>query len=207
MGLSIWDELRPLEEALNKKFEKMMKKNEGESMLEDIMEKMQTEVVPAINNYTKSSSTVETSSMTVGEYTLNFRIINYIKEKDGIRIPHIIKQVFCNPAVSVECLRDNCIFKETINDEERRVLTQFLDDANIFGDQSSAFKIHRFKNEIDVDANSGRNQYIIKVWFDSVKRTKLLYTFTYLQGTDSATYRIDYAPTSDLFKEEEPKII
>jgi hypothetical protein len=45
-----------------------------------------------------------------------------------------------------------------------------------------------------VDQNSGKNQYIIKVWFETQENARYLYTFTYLQGNQTGTYRVDFLP-------------
>jgi gamma-glutamyl-gamma-aminobutyrate hydrolase PuuD len=63
--------------------------------------------VSTIKHWTKQTSNVESHEVNVEGHRIRFRIINYSKERDGIRIPHLHKQIFCSPAAPIELLRNN----------------------------------------------------------------------------------------------------
>lgn len=194
--MSLWDEFRPLELSLDAKFDRFEKEMEEtrKSMLADIRKDMSSDLVPSANTYSVSQSNVEMSTLTINGITFRFRTIEFFKERDGIRIPHTIRQIFCNPASPIDLLQENSKFKEIENDVENKVLTQFLCDQKHFGDKYEASKIWRYENEIDVDSFSGKKQYIIKVWYEAKDGQRFLYTFTYLRGDKTGTYRLDFMP-------------
>ena len=82
-----------------------------------------------------------------------------------------------------------------------------MNDANLFGKEYAPSTIHRYQNEIDVEENSGKHQYIVKVWYETFKGVKMLYTFTYLQGAATGTYRLDRAPGAGHLAYESTKIM
>jgi len=163
-------------------------------MLNEMKQAMSTDIVPSGNTYSKVQSNVESNTITMNGITFRFRTINFLKEKDGIRIPHKVKQIICSPASSIQLLQDNSTIFESVNGIDNRVLTQFFSDSNKFGAEYAPNKILRYENEIDVDQNSGKTQDIIKVWYETDKNARYLYTFTYLHGNASGTYRLDFLP-------------
>ena len=70
-------------------------------MLEDMEKMMSTDVMPSGNTYSKCESNVESNTITINGITFRFRFIHFMKERDGIRIPHMVKQIFCSPASSI----------------------------------------------------------------------------------------------------------
>jgi hypothetical protein len=42
-----------------------------------------------------------------------YKLIDQTREKDGVIIPHIIRQIDCNPAAPINLLIENAPFKET----------------------------------------------------------------------------------------------
>ena len=45
------------------------------------------------HSYTKSSSSTEQSQVTIGHTVISFKKFEYMKEKDGISLPHLVRQV------------------------------------------------------------------------------------------------------------------
>jgi hypothetical protein len=151
---------------------------------------MSSDVVPSGNTYVKSQSNVESSTITINGVTFRFRLIHLMKERDGIRIPHLVKQIFCSPACSLQLLQENASLMETVDGRDNKVLTQFLADCKKFGDQRQPAKIMRYENEIDVEESSGKNKFLIKVWFMNQNKEKFLYQFTYMHGEQFGTYKL-----------------
>lgn len=123
--LSLWDELRPIEKTLDKKFKRFEHQMDltRKNMLHDMKKMMSKDIIPSENTYVKSQSNVESSTVHINGITFRFRFVHVMKERDGIRIPHIIKQVFCHPGSSIELLQENATLKESINEIDSTVLT------------------------------------------------------------------------------------
>jgi len=92
-------------------------------MLKDMKKMMGKDIIPSENTYVKSQSNIESSTILINGIKFRFRFIHLMKERDGIRIPHIIKQIFCSPGSSIQLLQDNSTLKESINEVDSLVLT------------------------------------------------------------------------------------
>jgi len=57
------------------------------------------------------------------------RSLETIKEKDGVTIPNIVREVTCEPACDIETLQDYVNLKENIGGQESKILSRFLKDA------------------------------------------------------------------------------
>lgn len=108
---------------------------------------------------------------------MRFRLINFIKEKDGVSMPHFHKQIFCSPPAPVDTVRNNSTVWETIGGYDQKVLTQFLEDANKFEDKYAPNRIWRFENVISLDPRTKQNDYVIKVWYESKDGYRMLYNY------------------------------
>ena len=55
----------------------------------------------------------------IDEFNFKFRTIKYTKEKDGVILPHVTKQLFCHPAAPVNFVREETDdITETIDGED-----------------------------------------------------------------------------------------
>jgi len=84
-------------------------------MLEEI-KNQNTEVSTSDNRYFKHFSNVSENMITIDNHRIKWRTLDYLQERDGVRVPHIVKQIFCNPPAPIELLQKNINLKETIND-------------------------------------------------------------------------------------------
>jgi hypothetical protein len=71
---------------------------------------------------------------------------------------------------------------ETVGGYDQKVLTQFLEDSKNFDAKYAPEKILRFENVISEDPESKKNDYVIKVWFESKDDYRLLYNYAILHG-------------------------
>jgi hypothetical protein len=73
---------------------------------------------------------VETRALQVGEYRILYKLIDQTKEKDGIVLPHVVRQIDCNPAAPLNILKDNALFDELLEEgKTQRLLAQFENDT------------------------------------------------------------------------------
>ena len=57
---------------------------------------------------------------------MKFRIITYSKERDGVTIPFLLKQIICTPPCNPEMFIEHSgELNETISGDEFKVLTRF----------------------------------------------------------------------------------
>ena len=50
-------------------------------------------------------------------------MLQYVKERDGVRLPHIVKEVQCSPPGSLATMMDYSTVTETVNGFEQKILT------------------------------------------------------------------------------------
>ena len=78
-----------------------------------------------------------------------YKLIDQTREKDGVIIPHIIRQIDCNPAAPINLLIENAPFKET-NDlgAEQALLNQFQNDTKNVPDYQKPDRIVKYVNTV-----------------------------------------------------------
>lgn len=135
----MWEDYNRIEKDLNKKFEEFndrMFKNR-KLQLEEKQKEQEGRVATKAEgggelqhmSYLKERRQVDSNEIIVDGHRMLFRTLDYSKERDGVLIPHILKQVYCHPAISLDLLKENSFFKESIDkDKEQRVLSQFEND-------------------------------------------------------------------------------
>jgi len=77
----------------------------------------------------KETSKMDSNTVTINGVTIRSRVIEIIRERDGVKLPYIIRQVFCEPAAPLDMLRKHISFKENILGKEREIFYQFLEDS------------------------------------------------------------------------------
>ena len=112
------------------------------------------------------------------------------KEKDGISMPHIVKQINCSSGCDIDLLQKHAVLYETLHGVDQTVLTQFLMDSKNFESNMKPVKLNRYENVISVEPESGQNEYTIHVWFQNQKEEKYLYTFIIKHGASSGHYTV-----------------
>lgn len=66
-------------------------------------------------------------------------------------------------------------------------------DSRYFESNIAPEKLIKYENEIRVDPQSGLNDYLIRVWFETKSNEKYLYSFTIAHGAMSGSYKIEKA--------------
>ena len=96
--------------------------NSKKQMLDEL-KKGKKDIAVSDHTFMKEVSEVEQRKFTVGGITLEFSVLNFMKERDGVRLPHLVKQIECFPPCSIDLLLEHSTLKETINDEDQWILT------------------------------------------------------------------------------------
>jgi hypothetical protein len=60
---------------------------------------------------------------------LTIRTLETTKEKDGVRIPHILREITCEPEMDLETVRKYAKLRENIGGPAQPILARFLEDA------------------------------------------------------------------------------
>ena len=66
------------------------------------------------HSYTKETRQVETRSIQLGKYRLMYKLIDQTKERDGVQLPHLIRQIEANPGAPMNLIAENAPFEETL---------------------------------------------------------------------------------------------
>ena len=135
-------------------------------------------IVASSNTYSKQTQNVETSQITINGTTLRQKLLQFVKERDGVRLPHLVKEVYCSPAADISTVMDYATVMETVNGIDQKVLSQFVTDAKNFEAALAPQKIIKYSNVISLETESGHNNYEIKVAFLTQNDERYVYTFS-----------------------------
>ena len=91
-----------------------------------------------------------------------------MKERDGVHLPFVQKQIICNPGAPLELVIEHAgTITETVAGQEQRVLTRFLSDSSRFNKDQKPAKLLKFENIVSLNADCSMNEYLIKVWYET----------------------------------------
>lgn len=99
-------------------------------------------------SYTKEHRQVETRAIQLGKYRILYKFIEQTKEKDGLILPHIVRQIDCSPAAPIDLLMENSPYEEELDSGKKRILSQFISDTNNVPDYQKPRRIIKFVNSI-----------------------------------------------------------
>jgi hypothetical protein len=66
---------------------------------------------------------MEASQLTVNGINLQQRKLEFLIERDGMRIPHTLKELLCSPPAHIPTVMDYVSLTETVNGLEQKILT------------------------------------------------------------------------------------
>jgi hypothetical protein len=66
---------------------------------------------------------MEASQLTVNGIHLQQRKLEFLIERDGMRIPHTLKELLCSPPAHISTVMDYVSLTETVNGLEQKILT------------------------------------------------------------------------------------
>jgi len=91
-------------------------------MLENC-EKLDKNVVAEKHSSVKDMSRIESFSVIINGVEIRSRIIDVTRERDGVKIPYTIRQIFCRPGAPLDMLRRQITFKEHLFGKEHDLFT------------------------------------------------------------------------------------
>ena len=105
-----------------KHFEDVMEKERQRSLQEHKDSHKEGQL--AKKTYSKQSTSVESSELEVDGHHMKFILSTYTKEKDGIKVPYIYKQITCEPPAPADFIRSHTeTIWETIGGCDKRVFS------------------------------------------------------------------------------------
>ncbi len=76
-------------------------------------------------------------------------MIDQTKEKDGVELPHVVRQIDCNPAAPVNILKDNALFDEILDEgKSGKLLNQFENDTKNVPENQKPHRIIKYVNPV-----------------------------------------------------------
>ena len=147
------------------------------------------------HSYTKEHRQVETRALQIDKYRILYKLIDQTKEKDGIVLPHIVRQIDCNPAAPLDILRDNALFEETVDEgKSQRLFYQFENDTKNVDENKKPQRIIKYVNSIlteDPKNSESGKIFGLKVVYLNNNNDRLRYTFQKRQGDTNAKINIE----------------
>ncbi len=147
------------------------------------------------HSYTKEHRQVETRALQIGQYRILYKLIDQTKEKDGIVLPHLVRQIDCNPAAPINILKENALFEETLEEgKNMKLLSQFENDTKNVPENQKPHKIIKYVNSIMTeDPNNLQSGKIfgVKVVYLNNNNDRLRYTYQKRQGDSNSQINIE----------------
>lgn len=101
------------------------------------------------SSYTKESRKVETRALQIGKYRILYKLIDQTKEKDGVMMPHVVRQIDCSPATPLSLLMENAPFEEILEEgKSERILSQFEKDIKNVPEHQRPDRILKYVNSV-----------------------------------------------------------
>ncbi len=69
-------------------------------------------------SYSKQSHSVDSHEAVLDGKKISVKTMDTSKEKDGVKIPHVLKQVTCDPPCEIDTLKDYVALKENAGGPE-----------------------------------------------------------------------------------------
>ncbi len=131
----------------------------------------------------------------MGKYRILYKLIDQTKEKDGVVLPHIVRQIDCNPAAPMNILKENALFEESLDEGmSQRLLTQFENDTKNVQENQKPKSIIKYVNSIMTDdpknAQSGKI-FGLKVVYLNSNNDRMRYTYHKRQGETNPQINIE----------------
>lgn len=112
------------------------------------------------------------------------------KERDGVKVPHVLREVTCDPPCDLKLVQDYVQLKETIGqNKDLRFLDQFLNDCN--AKNLAPKKIVKYQNEIVHDSKSNKDNYTVNVSFLDENEKRHVYQFSQAQDAIKGETKFD----------------
>ena len=147
------------------------------------------------HSYTKEHRQVETRSLQIGQYRLLYKLIDQTKERDGLIIPHIVRQIDCSPAAPLNILLENAFFQEELAEgKQNKILTQFESDIKNAKEEQKPHRIIKYVNSIiqedPRDIQKGKT-FGVKVVYLNKDNERFRYTYRIRAGETHPQMSID----------------
>ena len=78
-----------------------------------------------------------------------YKLIDHVKERDGLKLPHLIRSVECHPATPLNLVIENSPFDEVLDEGVRnRLLSQFQLDTKNVDEKQKPHLILKYTNTV-----------------------------------------------------------
>lgn len=92
---------------------------------------------------------METKGIQIGKYRMLYKFIDQTREKDGVFVPHLERQIECHPGTPLNLVIENSIFEEELGSgSKQKVLTQFQNDTRNAPEYQRPQRILKYVNSI-----------------------------------------------------------
>jgi hypothetical protein len=147
------------------------------------------------HSYTKERRQVETRALQIGRYRILYKMIDQTKEKDGVELPHIVRQIDCNPAAPINILKENTLFEEFVDQGlTNKILHQFEEDTKNVPENEKPHRIIKYVNSVmteDPKNKQSGKMYGVKVVYLNRDNDRYRYTFQKRQGDANPQVKIE----------------
>ena len=189
---NVWRHFQEMDRSLDRQFR--YHEREMEHQRRQLMDQFKQEGLSNLNledtSYSKETHSVDQRSALVNGSRIRQKTLETIKEKDGVRMPHLVKEITCDPPCDLKTVRDFVKMRElTESGGEKALLSQFLKDAK--DKNIDAKKLIKYQNEVIYDSESGKNNYGLNVSFLDKDNKKQIYSFNKAQDAIQAEAKFE----------------
>lgn len=145
--------------------------------------------------YSKEQRSSETRTIQIGKYRMLYKLIDHVKERDGLKLPHLIRSVECHPATPLNLVIENSPFDEVLDEGVRnRLLSQFQLDTKNVDEKQKPHLILKYTNTVVTEDPSNLitgKIFGFKVTYLNKDNERYRYHYRKRQGEQNAQISID----------------
>eukprot|EP00347_Sterkiella_histriomuscorum_P022989 403336380 len=185
-----WRQFEMMDRMLDRtfdKFENEMFQNRNQMLQSQDFQ--QRQIQPESSTYEKSYHSVDSREEVIDGKRIKYRTLETTKEKDGVKIPHTLREIQCDPPCDLETLQKCITFREDVGGQQQNVFKTFLEDAK--KKNLAPQRIVKYQNEVKHNAETNKNDYLINVSFLDKDNQKHVYEWCKKQDAIEAETRID----------------
>lgn len=119
MNWSVWRQFENMDRMLERTFDTF--EEDMDSFRNKALQSSQTQqqqIQPERTSYMKSYHSVDQREDVVNGKRIKYKTLETTKEKDGVKIPHVIREITCDPPCELDTLKDYVKFKELTGGQE-----------------------------------------------------------------------------------------
>eukprot|EP00347_Sterkiella_histriomuscorum_P013873 403363041 len=159
MNLNIWRQFEMMDCMLDRSFDKFENEMfQNRNLILQSQDFKQRQIQPQSSTYEKSYHSVDSREEVIDGKRIKYRTLETTKEKDGVKIPHLLREIECDPPCDIDTLQKCITFREDVGGKHQNILQTFLEDVK--KKNLAPQRIVKYQNEVKLNDDTNKKDYL-----------------------------------------------